>query len=161
MAAMRTKLTTLAFVLSAMSPAAVAEPVFAPLHEVAAPVQISVTIHHVPARAKVWQSMSATERADIWPLLAPAMQRQYWYCMTQDERRELSERLHPLEREMIRSRFLIGMELYPARSVPSVSFLPRAPFGPHFLEQMLTNAEREELHRQLREFSLHYVSTVR
>ncbi|HAW45015.1 MAG TPA: hypothetical protein DCW60_01520, partial [Sutterella sp.] len=65
-----------------------------------------------------------------------------------------------LDRELIRSRFLINMHPYPARSVPAMSFIARVGPTQPFADSILNDAERLELHRQLRDFSLQYLRNI-
>ena len=55
---------------------------------------------------KLWDHMSARERADLWPHLSPRMQRHYWRCMNRGERRAMYALLSPSSKLAIRHRFV-------------------------------------------------------
>ena len=63
--------------------------------------------HHQaePDSPKHWAEMSAQERAELWPLLEPRMQRFYWTSMTRAERLAMREHLSRRHEYSIRHRY--------------------------------------------------------
>lgn len=60
---------------------------------------------HDPDIPKHWAEMNAKERAELWPLLEPRMQRFYWTSMTRKERLAMREHLPSRYEYSIRHRY--------------------------------------------------------
>lgn len=59
---------------------------------------------------RLWEQMSAAERARLWPFLDEVAKTSYWRQMSGDDRRELRKHLSSAEREQLRNRYSVKHE---------------------------------------------------
>lgn len=101
--------------------------------------------HHQaePDSPEHWAEMSAQERAELWPLLEPRMQRFYWTSMTRAERLAMREHLSRRHEYSIRHRYTSPPDSpeFDSRKPPSHRLSPE---------------ERARMRQQIREMHVEY-----
>lgn len=59
---------------------------------------------------RLWEQMSAAERARLWPFLDEVAKTSYWRQMSSEDRREMRKHLSSAEREQLRNRYSVKRE---------------------------------------------------
>jgi len=90
--------------------------------------------------AAEWAGLSLEERAEIWPVMSRDARRQIWSFMSEEEKQALRNKLRPIRRDKIRSR-------YDCMVQPAAGAGWLTPKERHFLRHQVISVHMELQHR--------------